>query len=775
LKTTISHLTFIFAFLFCPLVFAVKLDLINKDNYIFKPKLLGCFPDPISKPVSLTGETIKTKALADKLFQNDKYNFHLKGNVSLQNSKIFLKADEMEINSLLKTAHTFGNVKIYTKEFVILANSAIFDQKKSTVTIQSPVYQLTEAQSHGTGKDFFLDNQNKLSTIANATFSSCRIKQPNKNFDSNQLTANQVDWMLNVNLITLDNAKKTISGKHAILYFHSIPVLYTPYISFSTEQRKSGLLFPSFGIIKSITQNRSEKHSSFPVYFNLAPEFDNTLTFTDMEYRGILLGNEFRYLKKNHSATFTNHFIEDSVAKRGYNPNNLNIKPIKQRWNMAIKSQQRWGKNVSSDFDWRRISDKYLYADLPITSFLNTNSFISRHANINYADNNINANITVLDYLRLQNNPNINYTKRPEVGIDFFHAFDNQYLQHFSFNLMTEATEFEISESVHTRPEALRTVLSPSLQYNVIKTYGNFKTEVITHKIHYFMQDNGFNNTGATEHDITVPQFVLNGGLIFTRDFKIASNNFSQTLEPQIQYLYTPYQDQANIPIFDTNETSLNFSNLFVYNRFSGFDRIADSKQISMALTSKILNQTGRDIAEIGIGQIFFLADKKVQLIGNQINTDNVSDYFIELGFNTKAFSLNTTTQFSKKNYELSNSNSRLKIDIDQKFLFLLTSTITDYNQATKTEEISAGFNWQINNNWTAGSYINYDFTTNRKERNIVSVRYDSCCWATEVSAKETRLDNGLFNYSYNFMIELKGLSSTGTSFQQYLTEQLNF
>jgi len=55
------------------------------------------------------------------------------------------------------------------------------------------------------------------------------------------------------------------------------------------------------------------------------------------------------------------------------------------------------------------------------------------------------------------------------------------------------------------------------------------------------------------------------------------------------------------------------------------------------------------------------------------------------------------------------------------------------------------------------------------------AIRYDDCCWAGELSVEKTQLENGLYNYSFQFLIEFKGLSSGGNSFQDYLGSKLNF
>ena len=776
---SLKNFLFFVGLVFSPLIWAV--DVANTENYIFNPNHQACYPQAIAPAITFADEASANQAYSDELIQKDKHRLLLKGEVVLQTPKAVIKANNVAINNQTKTAQVEGDVLLYTKDFTVLGRKANFDQLNSIVTVDYPTFQLTKNFSHGTGKTFRTDRENLLSLLNDATFSTCKlhdlekIKQLREDSGNHDLLPSDVDWMVKVEELELDDALEMVYGKHAVLYFKSVPVLYTPYFQFSTAKRETGMLVPTMGVNKSVTRKQAENYISVPFYFNIAPEFDDTLTITKIQDRGMLLENEFRYLQTKHKATFVSHYIQDQVNSTNTNPALQNLKPIKNRWDLQLNATQNWNNHLSSNIDWQEVSDRYFYADIPNNRSLDTKSYVSRNASIYYQKDNLNAHILLLDYLRLQDNNSFNYTKKPEVGVEFSHYFKQQALQNFEFNLYAEATEFEISESNHNKPEALRTVFTPSLQYNIHKPYGHFKTEIIANQIHYEMQDNGFNSTGADSHDISVPQFAMKGGLIFIRDFSFAGKNLMQTLEPQIQYLLTPFQNQSNITLFDTSQTSLDFSNLFAYNRFSGSDRIADSNQISLALTTKVLSPKGKTLVEAGIGQIFFLADQKVQLTGNTISNETASDYYAKIGFNTAHFSLNTTAQFSQDNYELIHANSRLKIDMSPDFTFLLADTVKNNNQVGELEEVAAGFNWQINNQWTVGSYIDYDYTDQRREELSAAIRYDNCCWASELSLKETKLENGLYNYSFQYQIELKGLSSTGTSFHQYLTEQLNF
>ena len=107
--------------------------------------------------------------------------------------------------------------------------------------------------------------------------------------------------------IEFDGLDETATATFATLYFKGLPVLASPILSFPTsDRRKSGFLTPSFGLSST---SGTDIHT--PYYFNLAPNYDYTLTPRVMTRRGVLLDNELRYLSPTQRATL----VYDVIAK----------------------------------------------------------------------------------------------------------------------------------------------------------------------------------------------------------------------------------------------------------------------------------------------------------------------------------------------------------------------------------------------------------------------------------------------------------------------------
>lgn len=740
-----------------------------------------CQPEWIAPPQTLPPPSAPNILETDQLTQSDENSYDLEGQVHISQPGSVILSPYARIDRAKQTADAWGGVTLYRPDVTITAQKMHLNQATNLADLSQTRYQFTRDRSHGRAAKIHLNKADQQANLESASYTTCRLI-PGQPDAFNPLSQDDhYAWALEFSDLDINNQARRIYGYNTLLKFYDLPIFYTPYIDFPMDERASGLLFPTLGSHKSLTQSKQESYFSQPIYFNLAPHFDDTLTLAHLGQRGLFVENEFRYLKPNHSAELTLTGINDQLTGSeglAYIDGNGNVaygNKVTQRWRGKLTAKQQWAPGLNSDILWHEVSDDYFYADIPVEPSLSTVTQTERHINLNYQQGNLKSNLQLLNYLRLRNTNTYNYEKRPEFNLSYGNTFASDALKNFNYNLSAQITEFEIPYANHNKPEGQRRVFTPAISYANYQPFGQLEASLIGNLINDQLQDNANNQTGANEHQISVPQFAIKGGLNFERSFNFSGAHFVQTLEPQIQYLLVPYQDQSDIPLFDTGTRSLDFSNLFAYNRFSGSDRIGDTQQISAALTTRFLQENGSTIAEAGLGQIFYLDERKVQLSGNTPNTDKVSDYFVKLGAKMGPFYIASTSQFSNQNYELTNANNRLKIELSSRFKLLLSNSVSNYNKPGEQEDLAAGFNWKINQAWQLGSYFNYDFTENRRAEVQHALRYDSCCWASELSVQETQLANGLYNYGIQYVFELKGLSSVGTTFNDYLGNKLNF
>ena len=738
------------------------------DNNPCAPALIAT---PQKIPAVIKNTKTKTPAEqhieADKLSQPDNNQYLLEGSAVFKQPGLVVLSDKALFNKQQQTAQFDGHIEVHQPEITITAQQAKINNQQKTAVLTDTKYQILPSRVHGKSKQISIDEKAQQAALARASLTTCKV-------NSDQ----SVDWDLKSDELTINNKTRRVVGKNTTIYFKDIPVFYTPYFDYPLDDRASGLLFPEIGSYKSITQNSSNQYIKIPYYFNIAPNIDDTLTAIPMTQRGLAVENEFRYLSKDygitHKAQITLTGLQDQLTKSeglvsaDTDGNLVYGDKISDRWRASIKAEQNWGHGFSSNINWDEVSDENFFADIPVQNELKTASQKLRTAQLNYQNGDFSSYIQLLSYLRLQNAA-VNYEKRPEIGASY-----SKYFNHFNMELNATATEFVNPVSSVGKPEATRLHFAPTLTHKVENNYGYLQTTLVANETQYFMKNNGYNPANESNIERFIPQFAVRGGLTFERDVTLAGQNFTQTLEPEIQYLYTPYEDQSNIALFDTDNRSLAFSNLFELNRFTGYDRIGDTSQIATALTTKLLTPQGLKVAEAGIGQIAYLADRKVTLT-NTPETDGFSDIFVKFGLNLQDWYASSTIQLDRSKYTLTNANNRIRWQPSKATTILVNHTLTNRNEPDETEMISMGGYTKINNTWNLGLYSSYDLREKDLYETQIGLRYDSCCWAAEIIAERTQLENGLYNDGIQIQFELKGLSSSGSKFQQDLNKRLNF
>ena len=731
-----------------------------------------CAPDLIAPQQSIPQQTLQNQNAeqnieADELLQPNNQQYVLTGHTVFKQPGLVVLSDEAIYDKGNNTAVFNGHVELHQPDITITAQQATLNNQQKTAELTQTQYQMLPSRVHGKSKNIKLDEQSQQAKLARASLTTCKV-------NSDQ----SVDWDLQFDELTINNETRRVVGKNTTLYFKDVPIFYTPYFDYPLDDRASGLLFPEVGSYKSLTQTSSNQYVKIPYYFNIAPNIDDTLTAIPMTQRGLAIENELRYIAKHagvtHQADITLTALQDQLtASEGIVSADLNGNLIygdkrSERWRASIKANQNWGSGFTSNLDWDEVSDESFFADIPVQNELKTATQKQRTAQINYRNGAFSSYLQLLSYLRLQNAA-VNYEKRPEIGIAYY-----KYFGDFDFNINATTVEFVNPVSDIGKPEATRLHIAPSLTHQIQNSYSYLKTTLVANQTQYNMKDNGFNPSSESSINRFVPQFAVRGGLVFEKALTLGKNQFTQTLEPEIQYLYTPYQDQSDIALFDTANRSLAFSNLFELNRFTGADRIGDTTQIATALTTKLLDTQGVPVAEAGIGQIAYLADRKVTL-DNIPETEGFSDIFMKFALQLNRWYVSSTLQLDRNEQYLTNANNRLKWQPSNHTTLMMNHTLNNKSTINETEMLSMGGYTQINATWDLGLYTSYDLRENDIYETQLGLRYDSCCWAAEFIAERTQLENGLYNDGIQIQFELKGLSSSGSKFKQELNDKLNF
>lgn len=749
-----------------------------------------CLPNWILSQQPIPAKNSLTNLSGKELFQPASNQYQLIGDAFVTQPDLVLEADMLFYDQLNAQTEAHGNVQLHQNDLLMRGTEARFNQQSQQGFVTEVQYQFKDStRAHGIANKIEFDQISEITELDKSTYTVC--------------PQDDVSWLLHFKNLKINNQKRRLYGKHTWLEFKKIPVFYTPYINFPLDDRASGLLFPSFGSHSTAVDENSSKVFAQPYYFNIAPNFDDTLTPIWIEGRGVAIDNEFRYLRPKHRGVLNLTHIDDQRSKHGlkYAERNGEItedQAIKQRWRAQFNGSQNWGNGFSSNINWFEVSDPDFFNDIPMgltpsetSRDWRNETQIERSARLNYRNGPVQAHIAHLGYLPMRHGERNILEKSPEIGFNFGKSFGRLYT-----NFYAETAEFKrysgfndfvkdgrirpisVTESQFEKNnfhQGRRSYLEPSLIYRIDKSYGFIQSQVQGNLRSYNLNNIRENQYEANDTN-TVMQYALRGGLVFERDLNLFGNSFIQTLEPEVQYLYVPYVKQDHLKTFDTSLASLDFSNLFALNRFSGYDRIGDTKQVSVAINNRILSEAGKPLAEFGVGQIFYLQDREITLGKDQTQTDDRSDYYLKAGIYLPKVHFASTNTLDKDEVVLTQTQNRLRIEAFDKVELLAVHQGERLNIKDKsTQSIGLGAIIQLNSKLQFASYLNRDITNNEKRQFYNGLRYESCCWALELVHEKRQYTPGHYNESINLNIELKGLSTDSGRFSHRVREELDF
>lgn len=629
--------------------------------------------------------------------------------------------------------------------------------------------------------------------LRDATYTTCA---PTSN--TWKLAAGRIDLDPNVGRGYAYNTWLTVKG---------VPVFYTPYFNFPIDhRRKSGFLFPTMG-----HSSQSGYYFGLPYYWNIAPNYDATITPTLYSLRGMFTDGEFRYLDKWNSGTFTGGFIpHDNAfssfkeqARQDYAGNpalNRLLDSSNSRGYFSWQDSTVFNQHWNGAIDYNYVSDDYFLEDFNSFSPLVTNQ-LPRQAILNYNDDLISFNGRVQAYQTLHpvnlapvSNP---YQELPELNLNFHLPNRLPWLRFQENNQFAYFERAANPGEISTPPNAKRINIQPILSTPLEGLSGYFTPTLQFALTHY---DIGHQVSGYSS-DITraMPLFNIDSGLFFDRYIRLFHGSYQQTLEPRAYYLYVPYRNQDSIPIFDSSLIPFSYDTMFLTNRFAGLDRIGDANQVTLALTTRLLNeQTGQEKFRASVGEIIYFRNRIVTTctppgtpgaastgvicvdplnqVGATSPTEKVSplagQLFYKLASHWNATADGVWDIHLKKTINANVSLQYLPAPnhiINFGYNFLSSGDPLSATHTANLNQTSFSFAWPIEKRWQAVGGINYDLVHGYPQTYLYGLQYDSCCWAARVVAGRTFVglsqnNNPIFNNAVYFQWQFKGLGNLGTS-----------
>ncbi|MEB2870972.1 LPS-assembly protein LptD [Pseudomonas rhizosphaerae] len=704
-------------------------------------------------------------------YQTEEQVASLAGDVVMRQGSMQIEADEASLHQAENRGELNGNVKLRDNGALVVGDHAQVQLDTGEAQVDNAEYVLHKSRIRGNAL-YAKRAENAIIRLKDGTYTTC---EP----DSNA-------WQLKGNNITLNPATGFGTATNVTLRVKDIPVLYTPYIYFPIDDRRqSGFLPPSFA-----TDSDSGFTLVTPYYFNLAPNYDATLYPRYMAKRGVMMEGEFRYLTKTSEGQFGGAYLNDENDDRSQQSDY-----DKTRWMVNWQHKGGLDSRLTTEVDYTDISDPYYFQDLQSDQIgVERTDWINQQGALTYRGDTYTARLNVQAY-KLATVADITpYNRMPQItfngalpyhpgGLDFTY---NSEIVRFERDLRTGTFinedgfgERRIDNNVTglARANGNRLNLEPGVALPLNWNWGFVRPSLKYMYTQYDLDLDGRGKQDLANQDPNsrtfekysgsqnrgVPIASIDSGLYFDRDTQMFGTNFRQTLEPRLFYLYVPEEDQTDIPVFDTSETTFSYGSLFRENRFTGSDRVGDENKLSLGVTSRWIEENGFERQRVSVGQAVYFKDREVQLPGVDFKTRddaqaNVSPYALEYeyrfnrdwrfssDFNWDPDSRSTRSGSAMFHYQPEDNPNKVvnlgyRYRDDTVHYDSATGRWTfggDYGQPGdpnyvkdyyKIQQHDFSVMWPIVPQWSVISRWQFDYNRNRTLEAFGGFEYDNCCW----------------------------------------------
>ncbi|MEO9946990.1 MAG: LPS assembly protein LptD [Paraglaciecola sp.] len=673
---------------------------------------------------SLIDGQILVKSQYSEIQQNTYAEFN--GDVEINSSEVKIKAESAKLDRLSETLVANGSVNFQDKNITVSSDKVTLNRISNELLIEESNYQLNRVQGHGKAQEIAISEQTGINLIE-ASYSSCPIDD-----EVWRIQASQIE-------ITPNQARGVV--KNARFYIKDVPVLYLPYFSFPVnDERQSGFLYPD------ITNSSSAGISvEQPIYWNIAPNYDLTLSPRLMTNRGLQLKTEFRYLTEQHKGQLNLEYLPNDLAE------DLDSERYFYRYVHNGSINENWRINAEIN----GLSDDNYVNDLGSDYYSQSDTHLYKTLGLNYFSEGLDISAQFRDFEVLGDHPD-SYRALPEIRLNYL----SNLVAGFEFKINSELAYFESGDE--DNPTATRFHIAPTLSYPFQNQWSELLAEVSVMHTHYF-QENITDTNLEKEVTRTLGQAKLYGSLAFEREISWFGKTLTQTFEPKAQYLYTSYEEQTNIGLYDTTRLYNDFAGLFRGQEFTGLDRISDNNQITLGTTTRIIDNNNQEKFKLSIGQIFYLKDNQVL---DATKEDSKSAVAAELDWQMGSkWYAHTLAQVSSITDKVERSSISLEYQLSENKLLQINHRFVRDLSSEKIDQVGITATWPISKNWQWIGRWYYDRTLNRTVEAYNGVQYSSCCWTVSFVA-ERYLSN-----SY----ESTGVQSTNdfeTGFHVYFTNR---
>ena len=695
----------------------------RQGKYLSSAYCEGAWVTPIAPDApTIDPEQATSTITADYGHYNPAGDSYLEGNVVIDQKGRQIRAERVTIDQTQTYAKAEGQVQLAQGGLISQSDDINYNLKTQQGDLNNSFFIAEEQHAHGRAEKIAKTSDDTLE-LENATYSTCPPEQ-------------KPTWKIQADQIKLNQETGRGKTRNTKLYVKDVPVLAVPYFNFPIDDRRTtGILTPTFGFT-----NDGGLELGVPVYLNLAPQYDATITPRYISDRGAMLDGEFRYLTENYG---------EGRIWGGYLPSDESYGD-KDRKDLHFLHNWQINDQFSTNLEYNYASDKDFFADLDNNPDSKTDLNLRRAWEVNYKNGipGLKAQFKVEDFQTLdpavldEDRPYarlpqllVNYKTGNPLGLQYEFNNDTAYFQKDIRNI----ENIDTGDEAIYQPSGTRIYNDFSVRYNHFTPWSFFIPQATLRNINTFYDqdtidriNNNQTSSSSENHSIVVPQFTLDTGLIFEKD-----GRYLQTLTPRLFYAYSPYENQRNQPNFDSVVASINYDQLFSARRFYGNDRLEDNNFASLGLSYSLFNEEGLERLRASVGQSFFFEDRRVTLDREADKFDRESHTGPVIQLRSQ---LNKNVHVNLNSSWMSNgSNAQRDVQVyytgDQGNLYNVGYFYRKDipNRQESYDQVVGSFIQPIANNWRLVGHAQFDLDNSVAREYLLGVNYESCCWGVSV------------------------------------------
>ena len=717
--------------------------------------------DTNSLPVTITADSSKGTYPDNATFT---------GNVDINQGNSRLQADEVQLHQKqpegavepVRTVDALGNVHYDDNQVILKGPKAWSNLNTKDTIVWEGDYQMVGRQGRGKADLMKQRGENRYTILENGSFTSCL---PGSN-----------TWSVVGSEVIHDREEQVAEIWNARFKLGPVPVFYSPYLQLPVgDKRRSGFLIPN---AKYSTTNYFEFY--LPYYWNIAPNMDATITPHYIHKRGnIMWENEFRYLTQAGAGLMELDYLPSDKVFQDEHPTEGDKHRWLFYWQHAGVMDQVWRFNV----DYTKVSDSSYFNDFSSKYGSSTDGYATQKFSVGYAVQNFDATVSTKQFQVFSDQSTPTYGAEPQLDVNWY----QNNVGPFDTRVYAQAVHFVNTDS--DMPEATRVHLEPTINLPWSNNWASLNTEAKLMATHYQQKNVDNYNTTNNAHleesvNRTLPQFKMDGKLIFERDMGLLADGYTQTLEPRMQYLYVPYRDQSKIQNYDSSLLQSDYSGLFRDRTYGGLDRIASANQLTTGVTTRVYDDAAVERFNVSVGQIYYFTESRTGDDNIQWEKDNKTGSLVWAGDTywrmTDRWGLRGGVQYDTRLDNIATSSAAIEYRRDEDRMVQLTyryaspeyiqATLPSYAGAEQYKDgisqVGGAASWPIADRWSIVGAYYFDTNANKPADQMVGLQYNSCCYALRVGYErklngwDTVNNQSKYDNVIGFNVELRGLSS---------------